>query len=124
MDSYRPDPFTDPDAPAAAQRARQRDSIFVLAKLRFVGEDRWYDIRVRNLSPGGLMAELARVVEPDTAVELDIRGIGEVGGKVAWCTEGRMGIALDRQIDPHKARKPVTGGTTTPEYTKPILFKG
>ena len=53
-------------------------------------------------------------VEPGTTVTLEMRGLGEMTGTVAWWTQGRLGIALDRPIDPSRARKPVGTGTTTP----------
>lgn len=90
-----------------SQRSQPRDSLFLLAQLRFDGEELTREVRVRNLSEGGLMVDCDRVEEVGTPVTLDLRGIGAVGGKVAWCTEGRVGIALDRQIDPMKARKPL-----------------
>lgn len=101
--------FHDHAAPLAATPsedggARGRDSLFMMAQLRFEGERATRDVRMRNLSAGGLMVDCARVKEPGTAVELELRGIGQVTGKVAWCTEGRIGIALDRQIDPRLAR--------------------
>jgi len=111
MDSFSSDPFSKGDGAGGSQRSRARDSLFLMAQLRFVGEPQDRDVRVRNLSEGGLMVDCTAVREPGTAVMLDLRGIGEVAGKVAWCTEGRIGIALDRPIDPRKARKPV--GKTT-----------
>jgi len=107
MDSFSYDPFPKADDVAGSQRSRSRDSLFLMAQLRFVDDSTLREVRVRNLSEGGLMVDCNRVKEPGTAVTLDLRGIGEVDGKVAWCTEGRIGIALDRPIDPRKARKPV-----------------
>lgn len=107
MDSFSHDPFSKADDAGGSQRSRARDSLFLMAQLRFVGEPTVRDVRVRNLSEGGLMVDCAMVKEPGTPVSLEVRGIGEVSGKVAWCTEGRIGIALDRQIDPKKARKPI-----------------
>lgn len=91
------------------QRTQGRDSLFLVAPFRVVGEDASHDVRVRNLSEGGLMVELDQPLDVGTAVTLRIRGIGRVDGKVAWWAEGRAGVALDRPIDPKKARKPVTG---------------
>jgi len=108
MDSHSWDQFAPLSAVEDAQRSRARDSLFLMAQLRFDGEDQVRDVRVRNLSEGGLMVDCDRVKDPGTQVELDLRGIGAVAGKVAWCTEGRIGIALERPIDPKKARKPVT----------------
>lgn len=110
MDSFSHDPFDASAESLGSQRAWARDSLFLTAQLTFAGELTVREVRVRNLSEGGLMVDCARVKDPGTAVTLTMRGIGKVGGKVAWCTEGRIGIALDAPIDPKLARKPVGGG--------------
>ena len=97
---------------------RGRDSLFLTARIRMDGEDTEQEVRIRNLSTGGLMAELGRVVPVGTAATLQMRGIGEVTGRIAWCAEGRVGIALDAPIDPKRARKPVGNGPRTPFYAK------
>ncbi len=102
------------------ERARGRDSLLLVAQLRLGSEVGIREVRVRNLSAGGLMIELDKIAEVGTPVRLDLRGIGEIAGKVAWCTEGRIGIALDSPIDPKKARKPIGAAkpATTPFYAK------
>ncbi|MCU6452795.1 PilZ domain-containing protein [Sphingomonas sp. A2-49] len=105
--SERPVPVQDGGDGEGSQRSRARDSLFLMAPLRFEDEESVREVRVRNLSEGGLMVDCPRVRDPGTPVVLDLRGIGEVTGKVAWCTEGRIGIALDRPIDPMRARKPI-----------------
>lgn len=106
---------------SANARSRQRDSLFLSANLQLAGETDSHEVRVRNLSTGGLMAELGRIVAPGTGVTLVMRNLGELSGTVAWCTRGRIGIALDQPIDPQRARKPVGLGAQTPEFAKPIL---
>ncbi|MGJ3626522.1 PilZ domain-containing protein [Sphingomonas sp. MMS24-JH45] len=70
-------------------------------------------MRVRNISAGGLMAEVPEPITPEnSAIRIEVRGIGWVSGRVAWQTEGRIGIAFDQEIDPRRARKPVTGSNT------------
>lgn len=110
-------------APATddGKRARKRDSMFLSAQLRISAEQAVSEVRIRNLSAGGLMAEIGRVVPIGTPVEMEIRGIGAITGRVAWCAERRIGIALDEPIDPRQARVPVGGGTRTPLYAKPAL---
>ena len=100
---------------------RQRDSLFMIAQLRLKDETASIDVRVRNLSPGGLMIELDRMLDTGTAVALEMRGLGEITGTVAWYTRGRAGIALDAEIDPKRVRMPVGGGSSTPDYAKPLL---
>ena len=103
-------PFPIPPAATPTAEKRKRDSLFLLAKMQLAGDAEVHDVRVRNLSEGGTMAEFARPVAADTVVELELRGIGPVAGRVAWYEEGRMGIAFDKAIDPKLARKPVGQG--------------
>ncbi|MBE7186565.1 MAG: PilZ domain-containing protein [Methylobacterium mesophilicum] len=105
------------------KRGSSRDSLFLIAPIRFEGDDTPTDVRIRNLSAGGLMAEIGRVVPIGTPVIVGLRGIGVVEGKIAWCAEGRVGVALDEEIDPKLARKPVGGGESTPIYAKSMVFR-
>jgi hypothetical protein len=104
----------------SGSRQRHRDSLLLSARLKIGDDPTVFDVRIRNLSTGGLMAEHPARVAASTPVWLDMRGVGAVTGKVAWCAEGRLGIALDQAIDPQLARKPIGGGTTTPFYAKPL----
>lgn len=107
---------------AGSNRAKARDSLFLMAGFRLAGEQETSQVRVRNLSAGGLMAEIAEPLDIGVAVELDVRGVGIVPGRVAWSTEGRVGIAFERQIDPLAARKPVGGaGAAKRPMLKPPL---
>ncbi|WP_184054649.1 PilZ domain-containing protein [Sphingomonas aerophila] len=98
-------PGSDNDNGASA--ARSRDSLFLLAQLKLVGREE-REVRVRNLSAGGMMAEYDGPVSIGDQLTVAVRGIGSVAGRVAWAAAGRIGIALDESIDPKKARKPVT----------------
>lgn len=102
--SFEPSmPLTDD---VARQRNDSRDSLFLAAKLH-VGSLPGEQVRVRNLSAGGLMAEYPSPVDQGTPVRIELRGVGEVRGHIAWVTDGRIGIAFDTAIDPMRARKPV-----------------
>lgn len=96
-------------AAAADPSAAKRDSLFLNANLRRLGDSHALAVRVRNISAGGLMAEVAEPFGPDAEVEVEVRGIGWIRGRIAWQTEGRAGIAFDTPIDPQRARKPVGG---------------
>lgn len=93
--------------PADEQRDRSRDSLFLAARFRARGSNTVAEVRVRNLSSGGLMAELPNPVPTGTAIDIELRGIGWVAGRVAWTAVGRSGIAFDAPIDPLLARRPV-----------------
>lgn len=110
-------PHRPPQAPdaglVAGKRVRRRDSLYLAARLRVEGGEP-VEVRVRNLSEGGLMAEGAPPAAIGTAVTVELRNLGAVPGKVAWYTENRAGIAFDVAIDPHRARKPVAVRAATP----------
>lgn len=89
------------------KRELDRDSLFLKANLRFVDGDDCGEVRIRNLSAGGLMAEAPVRAKRGDKVELELRHIGKVTGYVAWVAQGRFGVAFDFPIDPKLARKPV-----------------
>jgi hypothetical protein len=129
MDQISHDPFGQDAADgsltedAARNRNESRDSLFLMADFRLQGAIEVQHVRVRNLSSGGLMAEIPQGLEQGDLVEFDVRGIGWVGGKVAWSAAGRVGIAFDRVIDPMLARKPVGGGPKIPAQYRPPPVK-
>lgn len=84
-----------------------RDSLFLMADMRVDGIDGEYRIRVRNLSPGGMMGEGAVRVTRGTMVDVSIRNVGWVRGSIAWVQDNRFGIAFSQDIDPKLARAPV-----------------
>lgn len=88
--------------PPARQPPRQ--AMLQPARLWLQGDVEDRKVRLRNLSPGGVMVDCAAVREPGTPVSLSMDGLGTVAGKVAWCTAGRMGIAFDTPVDPALAR--------------------
>ena len=120
MDQFSKDSFVPQGVDSAAKRKKSRDSLFLVAGLRIENRPGSIEVRVRNLSSGGLMAEYAHPLEIGTAVEVDVRGVGRVVGEVAWTTAGRIGISFDKPIDPLQARKPVSTPQNGPRKNKPI----
>ena len=105
MDQFPHDPLTGHPV-HDQQRNSARDSLFLAAELRIAGEAPVH-VRVRNLSAGGLMAEYGRPVSLGDPLDINLRGIGWVKGRVAWAMDARIGVAFDKPIDPLMARKPV-----------------
>jgi hypothetical protein len=105
----------------AAQRQEVRDSLFLIARFRVVGGREEWQVRVRNLSAGGLMAELPESLAIGTPVEVEVRGIGWVPGRIAWAAAGRVGVAFERAIDPKLARKPIGANAKSSVVVKTIL---
>jgi hypothetical protein len=90
------------------QRRDERDSLLVLANIRPEGSAvPGVQVRVRNVSSGGLMAEAPDDYRAGLRVEVELEGIGRQNGTVAWSEAGRIGIAFDHPVDKARARKPV-----------------
>jgi hypothetical protein len=119
MDQFSTDPLNELSSDdLASQRNGSRDSLLLSAQLRTAdGVD--VTVRVRNLSSGGLMAEYSQPITQGTPVEVEVRGVGWINGRIAWTAEGRIGIAFEREIDPMAARKPVAAGRSSP-VAKPV----
>lgn len=113
---------TDADqSSSAAKRDANRDSLFLTANLRFQTGGEEGRVRVRNLSEGGLMAEAAIQATRGTRLEIELKNIGWITGKIAWIAEKKVGIAFDHPIDPKIVRS--TNNNTSnnvPEYLKKI----
>ncbi len=95
---------------SAAKRNMDRDSLFLKAVLRFPNTKDEHEVRIRNVSAGGLMAEIPTNAPRGEPVEIKLRSIGWVSGHIVWVTDRRVGIAFDHPIDPKDARKPVNAG--------------
>lgn len=98
------------DNMSITKRGMDRDSLFLKAVLRFSSTKDEHEVRIRNVSAGGLMAEIPTNAPRGERVEIKLHSIGWVSGHIAWVTDGRMGIAFDRPINPKDARKPANAG--------------
>ena len=116
--SFQHNDFPPGDSTAEAQRNAKRDSLFLGAAVRVQGENSVIDVRVRNLSAGGLLAEAKRCPPADSIITIDLRNIGEIPARVMWSGAGRFGIAFDQPIDPQAVRVPVGKGA---RITDPVL---
>ena len=107
-------PFYPPENDA--KREQNRDSLFVKAVLRFPASGEEKEVRVRNISSGGLMAEAPLRTPRGDPLEVHLRNIGWVSGKVAWVAESRFGIAFDYPIDPKMLAVREQSGYEIPRY--------
>jgi hypothetical protein len=57
------------------------------------------EVRLRNISSMGALAECPQPVAPGTKVTIDIVGVGPVVGTVRWAQAGQFGIQFDGQFD-------------------------
>ena len=105
--------MTTSEREAAKERAA-RNSFFLQAQICVCANGREFAVRVRNLSPGGMMADCDRPLAVGDRVEVEVRGVERVKGIVAWVGAGRIGISFDTAIDPNQARKPVAKPAAAP----------
>ena len=84
-----------------------RDSIFIQANVYRENGMALGEVRVRNLSTCGLMAESKLALRADEHIIISLRGVGDVPARVVWAKGIRIGIAFAHEIDPRMARKPV-----------------
>ncbi len=102
------------------QRGDMRDSMLLHARMRTDPDADPVPLRIRNLSAGGLMADCSALVEQGQPVEIELRNIGVIGGEIAWCRRGQVGISFFHRIDPRLTRKPVgTHATETMLVKRP-----
>lgn len=116
METHRP--ATVDEEVAALSRSADRDSLFMQAGLTLAGRPDPISVRVRNLSPGGMLAEARLAVEQGTAVEVELRNVGAVSGRVIWTGEGKFGIAFERPIDPQAVRRQVVSPSDLPPHLR------
>jgi hypothetical protein len=115
MDSQRPTSVD--EEVAALSRGADRDSLFLQARLLLPGADPVI-VRVRNLSPGGMLAEARVNVVQGAAIEVELRNVGPVAGRVIWVGEGKFGIAFDRPVDPQAVRRQVVSQSDLPPHLR------
>ena len=101
---------------AALSRGADRDSLFMQAVLTLPGRPAPFTVRVRNLSPGGMLAETAERVAEGTTVEVELRNVGSVPGRIVWSGEGRFGIAFDQPVNPQAVRRQVVQPVEVPAH--------
>ncbi len=101
----------------AQNRDKSRESIFLGAVLVVDGDSTRISVRVRNISSGGMMVDLPGPQKTGTKVQAEIKGLGSIGGHIAWSTENRTGISFDRPVDPKLTRQ-VSPTVEAPLYKK------
>jgi hypothetical protein len=103
---------------AALSRGADRDSLFMQAGLILPGRADPVVVRVRNLSAGGMLAEAKVQIAQGAAVQIELRNVGPVPGRVVWAGEGKFGIAFDRPVDPQAVRRQVVSESDLPPHLR------
>ncbi len=108
----------------SVKRDTDRDSLFVRANLKFQNGGEEKQVIVRNLSEGGLMAEASVQAPRGSRVEIELKNIGWIGGKVVWVAEKKLGIAFEHPIDPKVVRQHNNNKSNIPYYLEKINRHG
>ncbi len=111
-------PISTDEEVAALSRGADRDSLFMQADLILPGRTDPVVVRVRNLSPGGMLAEANIVVAQGAAVEIELKNVGPVAGRIVWAGEGKFGIAFDRPVDPQAVRRQIVSKSDLPPHLR------
>ncbi|MEQ1510219.1 MAG: PilZ domain-containing protein [Sphingopyxis sp.] len=98
----------DANEDAVSLRGKARDSLYVKAHITVDRLQHGFDIVVRNVSAGGLLADTTMDLELGDVVKIELRRVGVVPGRVVWIKPARFGVAFDVIIDPQLVRQPVT----------------
>ncbi|MFN2099093.1 PilZ domain-containing protein [Altererythrobacter sp. MF3-039] len=78
----------------------RRHDRFLMAEVSVAGHDGVHQIRVRNLSAGGMMGEGAVEVDRGSQINIRMPNLGQVAGTVAWTQGSRFGVAFAQDINP------------------------
>jgi PilZ domain len=119
----KPGAHIDADSNSDSKRSNNRNSLLLKAVLRFPGSGQEREVRVRNLSSGGLMAEAPVQASRGEVVEVNLKNMGWITGKVAWVAESRFGVAFDYPIDPKAARQNISSNAVDenmPHYLRKL----
>ena len=96
------------NADMVALRNMRRDSMFLKSRIDVDRLEHGFDVVVRNVSAGGLLADTTMDLCLGDSVKVELRHVGSVPGRVVWTQAGRFGVAFDVTIDPVLVRQPVT----------------
>ena len=102
---------------ACVREPRQRLMRRALAAI----EGERVELRLRNISSMGALAECDLSVAPGTAIAIDILGVGPVRGVVRWAKSHKFGIQFETEFDrarlAAKKEQKQDGTTTNPWYS-------
>jgi len=89
----------DPAGKRDERRAGARD-IAVLRVAKLITERGEQLCRIRNISAGGVMAEVPGYYFAGEPADIELKSGGKAAGRIAWVDAGRIGITFDAPINP------------------------
>lgn len=110
----------DPSSSAPDRRDGSRyRTVWRIAKVTRDGDAGLW--RVRNMSDGGMMLAVDVPVSVGERLEIALSETVVIHGRVAWCEEGRCGVAFDSAIDGADVLKRLAAEQRAGDYRAPRL---
>ena len=85
--------------PRPTERRTEERFITILPAAKLVSESANYLCRIKNISAGGLMAEVTCPLEVGAQVYIELNSEQRIPGQVVWTREGSLGIKFDQDVD-------------------------
>lgn len=85
--------------PRPTERRTDDRLIAILPAAKLVSENSNYICRIKNISAGGLMAEVVCPLEVGSGVYIEFNSDQRIPGQVVWTREGSLGIKFDQDVD-------------------------
>lgn len=85
--------------PRPTEKRTEERLIAILPAAKLVSEDANYICRIKNISAGGLMAEVISPLEVGARVYIELNSEQRVPGQIVWTREGSLGIKFDQDVD-------------------------
>jgi hypothetical protein len=82
---------------AAERRRAARAAVSIRTTAGLKGMER-VDVELVNLSTGGVMMHAAKTLDENTAIMIDMPGLGWAGGRVVWFFNEQHGVQFDRPL--------------------------
>ncbi len=103
---------------AALSRGADRDSLFMQASLILPGQPIPWSCACAICPPAECSRRRRPRIAQGTTVEVELRNVGQVPGRVVWAGEGKFGIAFDRPVDPQAVRRQVVSESDLPPHLR------
>ena len=106
--------------PGPLETAKWQDKLYA-APITTNTQLLWYRADLMEAPPttwDGMLAEAKVRVAQGSAVEVDLRNVGPVAGRVIWVGDGKFGIAFDRLVDPQAVRRQVVSQSDLPPHLR------
>ena len=85
--------------PRPTEKRTEDRLITILPAAKLVSENANYICRIKNISAGGLMAEVMCPLEVGSKVYIELNSEQRVPGRIVWTREGSLGIKFDQDVD-------------------------